>query len=397
MHTFLRARLLPRAARYVLAAAIFLSCASGPANAAAATPSPSSAPAPRCDSPSCAVMDAVSGEVLFEKNSREKRPPASVTKVMTLALTLEEVAAGRAKLTDKVTASANAWEMGGTEVWAEPGETMELDQWVRAVAVASANDAAVILAEHIGGTEQGFVDKMNQKARDLGMRDTTFRNPHGLDAENHVTTAMDLALLSRYAIAVPHLLDYTKIYQMPFRGGRNELVNFNKLVLLYPGCDGLKTGMTSKSGYCVSVTAKKDNSRFIVVLMGSESPDQRMADASRLLDWAFANYRSLPILGAGEVVARARVLKGKKDTVAVVPEKPLAVTLKKGQKGDVKQYVDVSKATAPIAKGMAVGSVVIEVDGEKTAKLALVAQESVERASFMDYALRYFRAFTVGR
>lgn len=389
--------LLRALARAFLAAILVLLSAGGPVPSAAAAPAQAAIPAPRCDSPSCVVMDAVSGEVLFEKNPREKRHPASVTKIMTLALTLEDVAAGKVKLTDDVTASENAWEMGGTEVWAEPGETMPLDQWIRAVAVASANDGAVILAEYIGGTEGAFVERMNQRAKELGMQDTTFQNPHGLDADNHVTTAMDLALLSRHAATVPHLLDYTKIYQMPFRGGKNELVNFNKLVLLYPGCDGLKTGMTSKSGYCVSVTAKKDASRFIVVLMGSLTPDQRMADASRLLDWAFANYRSLPILKAGDAVAQARVLKGKLDTVTVVPERPLAVTLTKGQKGEVKQYVTVNKAIAPIAKGAAVGTITIEVDGEKVAQVPLVAEEGVERASFLDYALRYFRAFSVGR
>lgn len=356
-----------------------------------------SVPPPRCDSPSCVVMDAISGEVLFEKNARERRAPASVTKVMTLLLTLEDVAAGKVSLRDKVAASTNAWEMGGTEVWAEPGEIMELEEWIKAVAVASANDGAVILAEYIAGTEEAFVARMNERARELGMLDTTFQNSHGLDAENHLTTAMDLAILSRAAINVPHLLDYTKIYQMPFRGGKNELTNFNKMVVLYPGCDGLKTGYTDKSGYCISATAKDGDSRFIVVLMGAQTPDQRLADASRLLDWAFANFRSLPILDAGEVVAQAKVLKGKSDTVTVVPERSFAVTLRRGQKGEVKQYVDIHKVIAPVAEGAAVGTITLEVDGEKVAQIPLVAKESVERAGFLDYALRYFRAFTVGR
>ncbi len=392
-HAMHRIRTAARAAIYgILVLAFVLVPAVSPAFAA-----PQEVPPPRCDSPSCVVMDAISGEVLFEKNSREKRHPASVTKIMTLLLTLEDVAAGKVSLGDLVTASANAWEMGGTEVWAEPGETMELEQWIKAVAVASANDGAVILAEYISGTEEAFVARMNERARELGMVDTTFQNSHGLDAENHVTTAMDLAILSRAAVGVPHLLDYTKIYQMPFRGGQNELTNFNKLVLLYPGCDGLKTGFTDKSGYCISVTAKEKDSRFIVVLMGAETPDQRLADASRLLDWAFANFRSLSILDSGEVIAQARVLKGKSDTVTVVPERPFAVTLRRGQKGEVKQYVDINKVTAPVMEGAVVGAITLEVDGEKVAQIPLVAKDSVERAGFLDYALRYFRAFTVGR
>ncbi|HHX27429.1 MAG: D-alanyl-D-alanine carboxypeptidase family protein [Bacillota bacterium] len=384
------------AARAVMPAVLALIFAFVPA-VTAGYAAPAEVPPPRCDSPSCVVMDAVSGEVLFEKNSREKRHPASVTKIMTLLLTLEDVAAGKVALSDQVTASANAWEMGGTEVWAEPGETMELEEWIKAVAVASANDGAVILAEYISGTEEAFVARMNERARELGMVDTTFQNSHGLDADNHVTTAMDLAILSRAATQVPHLLDYTKIYQMPFRGGKNELVNFNKLVLLYPGCDGLKTGFTNKSGYCISVTAHEKGSRFIVVLMGAETPDQRLADASRLLDWAFANFRSLPILDPGEVVAQARVLKGKADTVTVIPERPFAVTLRRGQKGEVKQYVDVQKVVAPVVEGAAVGAITVHVDGEKVAQIPLIAKESVERAGFLDYAMRYFRAFTVGR
>ncbi|HHY76425.1 MAG TPA: D-alanyl-D-alanine carboxypeptidase [Firmicutes bacterium] len=354
-------------------------------------------PPPRCDSPSAVVMDAVSGEVLFEKNARERRAPASVTKIMTLLLTLEDVAAGKVSLRDQVSCSVNAWEMGGTEVWAEPGEVMELEEWIKAVAVASANDASVILAEYIAGTEEAFVARMNQRARELGMVDTTFQNSHGLDEENHLTTAMDLAILSRAAVSVPHLLDYTKIYQTPFRGGKNELTNFNKLVVLYPGCDGLKTGYTDKAGYCISATAKDGDSRFIVVIMGAQTPDQRLADASRLLDWAFANFRSLPVLDEDQVVAQARVMKGKADTVTVVPERAFAVTLRRGQRGEVKQYVDIGKVIAPVAKGAAVGTITIEVDGEKVAQIPLVAKESVERASFLDYALRYFRAFTVGR
>ena len=224
---------------------------------------------------------------------------------------------------------------------------------------------------------------MNEKAQELGMLNTTFQNPHGLDDDNHLTTAMDLAILSRHAVQVPHLLDYTKIYQMPFRGGQNELVNFNKLVVLYPGCDGLKTGHTSKSGYCISATAKDEDSRFIVVLMGAETPDQRLADASRLLDWAFANFRSLPILDSGEVIAQARVLKGKQDTVTVVPREPLAVTLTKGQKGEVKQYVEVNKVTAPVA-GHCCGTMMV--GAMRGCPDTLVGRN---RTASFDYALRY--------
>lgn len=354
-------------------------------------------PPPRVDSPSCVVMDALSGQVLFEKDAHTKRSPASVTKIMTLVLAFEDIASGAVSFADQVTASENAADMGGTEVWAEPGESMPLEEWLKAVAVASANDGAVILAEYLSGTEEAFAHRMNARARELGMSDTNFVNSHGLDAEGHLTTAMDVAILSRHAVTVPHLLDYTKIYQQEFRGGKNELTNFNKLVYLYPGCDGLKTGHTSKSGYCISATGTRDSSRFVVVLMGAQTPDQRMNDAWKLLDWAFANFRSLEILREGEYIGQTPVLKGKSDAVEIRPGQPFAVTLTRGEKGEVKKTINLTRLEAPIAKGDQVGSIEVEVDGRKVSEIPLVAARDVARAGFLDYALRYLRAFTVGR
>ncbi len=387
------------ARRFAIVLPLAVSLIVGPLAAAPllAAPPGSDIPAPRIDSPSVVVMDAVSGQVLAQKNAVLKRNPASVTKIMTLVLALEDVASGRVKLTDEAVCSENAWEMGGTEVWAEPGESMPLEQWIKAVAVASANDAAVIVAEFLAGTEEAFVDRMNQRAKELGMKDTHYENPHGLDADGHQTTAMDLAILSRHAVTVPHLLDYTKIYQTEFRGGKNELINFNKLVYLYPGADGLKTGMTSKSGYCLSATAARGQSRFIVTIMAAETPDQRQNDAWRLLDWCFSNFRSLPIFSAGETVAKARVLKGREDMVTLVPAAPLAVTLAKGQKGEVKRTIALVEVMAPVEKGAALGTVTVEVDGEKVGEVPLVAAEAVERATLLDYISHYLRAFSVGR
>jgi len=354
-------------------------------------------PAPKIDSPSCVVMDAASGEVLFQRDARSKRAPASLTKIMTLVLTLEDVAQGKVALQEEAVASENAWELGGTEVWAEPGESMPLEEWIKSVAVGSANDGAVVLAEHLSGTIEAFCDRMNERAKELGMTDTVYKNPHGLDEEGHVTTAMDIAILSRHAVNVPHLLDYTKIYQTGFRGGENVLTNFNKLVYLYPGCDGLKTGMTNKSGYCISATAKKGSSRFIVVLMGAATPEQRQNDAWRLLDWAFANFRSIEIAKAGEVICQAKVLKGKTDTVDVLPHRPLAVTLGKDEKGDVRRTISLNRIVAPINAGDPIGEMVVEVDGRVISRIPLVAGSSVVRAGFLDYAVKYLRAFVVGK
>lgn len=351
---------------------------------------------PRVDSPSCVVMDATSGTVLYEKDAHSKRAPASMTKIMTMVVALEDVNAGVVSLLDEAVASENAWEMGGTEVWAEPGESMPLDEWLKAVAVGSANDGAVIVAEFISGTEESFVERMNARAKELGMSNTNFKNPHGLDEEGHYTTAMDMAVLSRHTVHVPHLLDYTKIYQTPFRGGKNELTNFNKLVYLYEGADGLKTGMTSQSGYCLAATAQRGDSRFIVVVMGAETPDQRLNDSWRLLDWCFANFKTVRVVGT-QPVCQARVYKGKSDVVDVVTPEPYAVTVLKHQPGEVKRIINLEKVTAPVNEGEAIGEMVIEIDGEIVANLPLVARTGVARAGFLDYIRKYLRSFMIGR
>jgi len=356
----------------------------------------SAVPPPRVDSPACVVMDATSGTVLFEQDAHSKRAPASMTKIMTLVLALEDVNAGVVSLLDEAVASENAWEMGGTEVWAEPGEAMPLDEWLKAVAVGSANDGAVIVAEFISGTEDNFVQRMNARAKELGMSNTNFNNPHGLDEEGHYTTAMDMAILSRHAVTVPHLLDYTKIYQTPFRGGKNELTNFNKLVYLYEGADGLKTGMTSQSGYCLSATAQRGDSRFIVVVMGAETPDQRLNDSWRLLDWCFANFKTVRVIGE-QTVCQARVYKGKNEVVDVVTPEPFAVTVLKSRPGEVKRVINLEKVTAPVSKGEPIGEMVVEIDGETVAYLPLVARSDVERAGFLDYIKKYLKAFMIGR
>lgn len=381
---------------------IFLAVTKPPVRASTGTAvmalSPGDRPEPpKVESPSVVVMDAVSGEILMEKNARERRAPASLTKIMTLVLALEAIAEGRAKLTDEAVTSENAWEMGGTEVWAEPGETMTLDEWLKAIAVGSANDASVVVAEFLAGDERAFVSMMNEKAKALGMTDTNFKNAHGLDEEGHYTTAMDMAVLSRHAVGVPHLLDYTGIYQQEFRGGRNLLTNFNKLVYLYDGCDGLKTGYTAKSGYCIVATAKREGSRFIVVLMGAASPDQRMNETWKLLDWAFANFRSVKLVSRGEVVCSARVLRGTKDEVPLIAPGDVGVTVLKRERGEVSRKIRVSPLTAPVQKGAAAGEMDIFVDGKHTLTVKLLAGDSVPKAYFFHHFLRYVKVLVTGR
>ncbi|MBQ9805033.1 MAG: D-alanyl-D-alanine carboxypeptidase [Clostridia bacterium] len=241
---------------------------------------------------SAILMEATTGTVLYTQNAEEALPPASVTKIMTLLLVMEEIDAERVRLDDTVTVSANAASMGGSQVYLKEGEQMTVEDLLKSVVIASANDAAVALAEHVAGSVSVFVDKMNAKARELGMTATCFENVTGLDdtAERHLTSAKDIALMSQALLGHPTVLQYSSIWMDTIRDGAFGLTNTNRLVRFYRGCTGLKTGSTSKAGFCVSVTAERDGFSLICVIMGAESGDSRNAAATQLLDWGFANY-----------------------------------------------------------------------------------------------------------
>jgi len=349
------------------------------------------------ETPSAILMDAVSGRVLFEHNADERRYPASTTKIMTLVVALEAVASGRVRLDEPATASSYACTFGGTQVFASPGETFPLEEWILAVAVGSANDASMVVAEHIGGSEERFVEMMNSRARELGMTGTNFRNPHGLHDNDHYTTARDLAVLARHAVTVPRLLDYTKIYRTTFRHGTFGLDNFNKLVRFYPGCDGLKTGHTSQSGYCLVATATRDGARFIAVAMGSLSTDSRNDDVTRMLNYAFANYRSVPVAKRGEVIGQARVYKGVKAEVDAVAPEQFGLTVEKGQETGIREERVLYELVAPVEKGQAAGEIILWREGEELARLQLVAAEAVPRLGFLGMWVEVTRAFLAGR
>ncbi|MBQ8310594.1 MAG: D-alanyl-D-alanine carboxypeptidase, partial [Clostridia bacterium] len=241
---------------------------------------------------SAILMEATTGAVLYAQNPDEALPPASVTKIMTLLLVMEAIDSGTVHMEDPVTVSANAASMGGSQVYLKEGEQMSVEDMLKSVVIASANDAAVALSEHIAGTVPSFVDKMNAKAKSLGMTSTVFENVTGLDdtAENHLTSARDIALMSRALIAHPTILNYSSIWMDSIRNGEFGLTNTNRLVRFYKGCTGLKTGSTSKAGFCVSATAERDDFSLICVIMGAESRDIRNATATQLLDWGFSNY-----------------------------------------------------------------------------------------------------------
>ena len=355
-----------------------------------------SPPGLECKSPSCILVDYLTGEVLYEKNADERRAPASLTKIMTLVVALEAVKQGRVKLDDRVTASEEACSLGGSMVWAEAGETHPLRDWLYAVAVGSANDASAVVAEHVGGTEARFVEMMNQKARSLGLSNTQFKNSHGLDEEGHYVSARDIAILSRYAVDVPGLLDFTKVYRTKFRQGKFDLDNANKMLVWYEGCDGLKTGSTDKAGFCVAATARRDDRRFIAVVMGAPDSNTRFADATRMLNYAFANFSPVLLARKGAPGQKTRVWKGTSEYVDAVPEQDLAVIVKKGEQSGLTQKVDLKREiVAPVKKGDVLGEISVMRDGTVLGRVRLVAAHEVPRRGVVSHFLGVLKSLMI--
>lgn len=347
-------------------------------------------------SESAVLMDALTGQVLFAKNESERRSPASLTKIMTLVVAFDALKNGRVKLNDKVMASEEACKLGGTQVYAKPGEVFPLGEWLLAVAVGSANDGAVVVAEHIGGTEKRFVQMMNEKAKALGMKDSSFINSHGLDEEGHFTSALDMAILGRYATTFPDLLKMTGTYQTTFRDGTFGLDNRNKLVRFYTGCDGLKTGHTDKAKYCLVATASRGGeSRFVSVVMGAPNSEVRFAEARKLLDYGFANFASVVLAKKGDVLGRVRVYGGTKPDIAAVVAEDAGVTLPKGEEvGTEKKAVLREDLKAPLRKGARVGDLVLTREGKELARFPLFAAEDVNKASPLNIMWRFIKDIT---
>ncbi|MCL6593429.1 MAG: D-alanyl-D-alanine carboxypeptidase [Alicyclobacillus sp.] len=333
------------------------------------------------------VMDSATGRVLFEKDAHERLPMASITKIMTLLLVAEAVDEGRLKLTDRVRASEYAASMGGSQIFLEPGESMTVEELIKGIAIASANDACVAIAEHLAGSEEAFVQQMNQRARQLGMDDTHFVNCNGLPAANHYSSAHDIALMSRELLQHDWITRYTSVYSDYLRKESAHpfwLVNTNKLVRFYPGVDGLKTGYTSEAKYCLSATAKKDGFRVIVVVMGEPKPSVRNQEVSQLLNWSFSHYTSRMLYKAGEHIADARVLHGKTRTVPVLTRTPVGVLHKRGEHLEYDTEVDISPVQAPIKRGQKVGTLRVLSGEDVVAQSDLVAAADVPAAGLWD-------------
>jgi D-alanyl-D-alanine carboxypeptidase (penicillin-binding protein 5/6) len=345
-------------------------------------------------SPSALLMEVGSGEVLWARDAESRVAPASITKLMTLLLAYEALAAGAARLDDTVVASEAAAGLGGTQIWLAPGERMALRDILRAVAVGSANDAAVALAEHLAGSEPEFVARMNERARGLGMAATRFQNSHGLDHPDHYTSTADIARLSRELIVrFPAVLELTAQYLGYVReelgAGRTEILNRNRLVRFFPGADGLKTGWTRQAGYCVAATAVREGTRFLAVVMRSASRTQRDADARTLLSHGFGNYVAVRGAAAGEVVSTLPITRGQVVRLDVLAGGDLGVVVPRGKERGVERVVLLpERLMAPVAAGAAVGEIALFLDGEELGRVPVVAAMDVERLGWLSVIWR---------
>ena len=333
-------------------------------------------------SPAAVLMDADSGKILFEKNAHERRPCASITKVMTLTLVMEAIDSGKIALDDIVTTSAHAASMGGSDIWLEEGEQMTVDDMIKATAVASANDAAVALAEYVSGSEEDFVEQMNEKAAQLGMEDTVFKNCNGLDEDGHITSAYDVALMSRELMRHEKIFDYTGIWLDELRGGKTQIVNTNKLLRSYEGITGLKTGTTGEAGSCISATAEREGLRLIAVVLGCDNGKDRFRDAAALLDHGFVNYESRELRLNSELEPIA-VEGGMENEVRISCDDAAFMTVPKGKGEGTEEKLDLpDSVSAPVHKGEVVGTVRYTLEDETVAAFDIVAQEDVAQKNF---------------
>lgn len=340
------------------------------------------------------LMEASTGKVLEEQNSDEQMAPASVTKIMVMLLLMEQIDAGVISFDDMVTTSENAASMGGSQIWLEIGEEMSVNDLLKATAVNSANDAAVSLGEYIGGSEENFVTMMNEKANELGMINTVFKNASGLDAEGHLSTARDIAIMSSELLKHEEITKYTSIWMDTLRGGETELTNTNKLVRYYDGCTGLKTGTTDEAGSCISATATKEGMTLIAVTMGSETSADRFSAARALLDYGFNTYCLFTPEIKFDDVPEIRVINGEKSSLEVDLPASNSVVVPKAEQAAIEYSVEVMQdIEAPIEQGNQVGTIIFTLNGDTIEEYPITAAEDINALSFNFVFIRLFQLF----
>ena len=340
-------------------------------------------------SKSAILMDVSSGKILYEKNSHEKLPPASVTKVMTMLLICEALESGKIKIDDEVQVSEIASSMGGSQIFLESGEIQKVDTLLKGIAVASANDACVAMAEHIGGSVESFVDMMNAKAKELKMNDTHFANTNGLPVDNHYTSAHDIALMSRELLKYDQIISkYLTTWMDSVVVGKKQatigIANTNKLIKHYNGATGVKTGFTQEAKYCLSASAKRGDTHLVAATLGAETSPQRFSDASTLLNYGFANYESVKLCSRDDKIATLTMEKAEDEKISLVAKEDLSVLIKKGDSKEFTKKIKVYEdAKLPIKKDLVLGEVEIYRGKEKLGTVELVTNKDINKASYL--------------
>lgn len=351
-------------------------------------------------SKSAILLEPTTGEIIYQKNVHEKLPPASMTKIMSMLLIMESIENGIIDWKDTITVSENASSMGGSQILLETGEKMSVEDLFKGIAIASGNDAVVALSEAIAGTEEMFVKMMNDKAKELGLKNTNFKNPHGLDAANHYSTAYDMAIIAKELIKHEKVLEYTSIYETYLRENlptKIWLVNTNKLVRFYEGLDGLKTGFTNEAGYCLTFTAKKNNMRLLGVVMGEPDSTTRNSEVKEMLDYGFAQYEVETMLSTKSILDTKEVDKGKKRYVDLVPTENINFLNKKSEgKRNASYEVKIDNLKAPLKVGDKVGTLIIKEDNNKTRNVDITVSENIESANIIELFIRHLEDIITG-
>lgn len=344
---------------------------------------------PSKKSKSLILMEASSGKILYEQNSHNSLPPASVTKIMTMLLICEAIDRSEITLDTQITVSERAKSMGGSTIYLETNEVMSLKDMLKGIAVASANDACVAVAEHLSGSVESFVALMNKRANELGMKDTNFINCNGLDADGHHTSAYDIAIMSKELLKFEYIFDFTTIWMDTLRDGKFQLANTNKLIRFYSGANGLKTGSTSKAGCCISATAKRDGMQLIAVVLGAENSKDRFSLASELLNYGFSNYSVTNFGNKGTEVCRIPVINGKSNHVIAMTQSNTAVVINKQDKENIRTHINIPDVlNAPVKKGEVIGELIITLNGETLVKSNLISNKEIKKMSAPGYFIK---------
>lgn len=349
---------------------------------------------------SAILLEASTGEIIFEKNSHEKLHPASMTKMMSMLIILENIEKGVINWDEIVTVSENASKMGGSQILLETNEQMSVYDLFKGIAVASGNDAVVAMAEKIAGTEEQFVEMMNKKAQELNLTDTNFKNCHGLDDANHYSSAADMAKIAKELVKHEKIFEFTSIYEDYLRENTNRkfwLVNTNKLIKFYPGADGLKTGFTNEAGYCLTATAKKNNMRIIAVVMGEPESTTRTKDVSSMFDYAFAQYELETFLSTNSILKTININKAQQETINIVPTKDVTILNKKIENKKNATYdLQLNNIKLPSKKGDSIGKLKVYIDNNLYEEIDVTSQENIEKTNIITLYNRYLKKIITG-